>query len=405
MKGKYLIFLNFTYLVFIFIWHSLQVSVFDGFDGKGRLSIISSFIILLVNIISSKSYLKSFYSRKSILKIWLFWFIYASINTFFQYNGKDTPVTSFIGQVLFVPFVVMSIIANLPSIEIKRILQYMQHIIYCSFLLLFLFARKIDGRFSVELFDPNELSLLVSLLVIIISIRYIRKEINLFYLILLLILPTYYTIFSGSRMAFGSFLILIMGLIFSFKERLGVIKIIKYLFIISIFSLLVFIVLENTIVGERLLNTAEQSSEALIDNPAEGTIFEYYGDRGVYYILGWQIFLANPIFGIGLRNFIEYWSQVSHVEYMIQLSELGIIGFIIYVMFNSMILKNLIKKRKCVTNNLKPLYTYLLFAFSSILFSASVLFLYPSIAIAALYGLLILLAKKQDIKILKICTE
>ena len=70
----------------------------------------------------------------------------------------------------------MSIIANLTEMEVKRFLQYMQYVIYISFIILFSFARKIEGRLEVELFDPNELGLLVNLLVAIISIRYIRNE-------------------------------------------------------------------------------------------------------------------------------------------------------------------------------------------------------------------------------------
>lgn len=404
MKGKYLIFLNYIYLTFIFIWHSLQVTILEGFDGKGRLSIISSMVILIINLVSSKGFLKSFYGKKSILKIWLLWFLYAIINTLFQYNGNDISLSSFIGQSLFVPFIVMSIIANISKIEIKIFLQYMQYIVYISVLFLFLFAKNIEGRLEVELFDPNELSLLINLLVVILSVRFIRNEINLLSFFLLMILPIYYIIFSGSRMAFGSFLILIIGLVFSFKEKMGFTLILKYLFIFLAISLVTFYVLENTVLGERLLSTTEQSAESFI-NPAEGTIFEHYGDRGVYYILGWDLFLKHSIFGIGLRNFIEYFPTVNHVEFMIQITELGIIGLTLYVIFNGMIFKNIFIKRKNALKKQKSLYNYLLFVFGSILFSASVLFLYSSIAIAALYGLLILFIKEHNMKNIKICTN
>ena len=369
----------------------MRVTVFEGIDGKGRLSITLSLVILLINLLSSKNFIKSLYVRESILKLWFFWFLYASINSYFQFNKEASSFFTFIGISLFVPFVVMSVIVNIPKIEINRFLQYMQYIVYISFLILFSFARKIDGRLNVELFDPNEIGLLMNFLVAIISVRFIRSDINLLNLTLLMILPSFYIIFSGSRMAFGSFIILIVGIFFSFNERIGLKLVLKYLFILLILSLLIPFVLENTVLGERLLGTAEQT-DLLLDDPAQGTIFEHFGDRGVYYVLGWRLFLKHFIWGIGLRNFIEFYPTVNHVEYMMQLAELGIVGFVLYLSFNSMILINLLKKRRIVHYQ-KATYTYLVFVFGSILFSGSVLYLYSSIAIAALYGLLILFIK------------
>jgi hypothetical protein len=405
MKRKHLTLLNYFYLAFIFIWQSLRLTIFGGIDGKGRIVIIASLIIFLINITNSKSFGKSLFSKSSILKYWVFWLIYAVINTVLKYDTPAIPLYSFIGVVLFTPFVVMSIIVNVEKNEISRFLMRLQNIIFVSFLILFLFAKKEGGRLSIELFDPNELSLLVNFLVVIISIRYIRKEIKLSKLLLLLILPTYYIIFSGSRMAFGSFVILIFGLFFSFTGKMGVIKILKYLLLFSTVLILFFFIVENTVLGERLIGTIDQSSESSVENPAEGTIFEYYGDRGVYYVLSWGIFLKHIFFGIGLRNFIHYWSTVNHVEFMIQLSELGLIGFALYTIFNSIILKSIFKLKKSLVPKQKAIYRFLLFVFFSIMFSASVLFLYSSIAVAALYGLMILLTTKHSAKIFKVCKE
>lgn len=405
MNRKYLILLNYFYLAFILIWQSLRLAIFKGIDGKGRIIIIASLIIFAINIISSKKYGKSLFSKSSILKYWVIWLLYAVINTIFQYKTEGIPIYTFIGVVLFTPFVVMSIIANVPKIEIKRFLSTLQYIIFISFIILFLFAKNEGGRLSLELFDPNELSLLVNLLVVIISIRYLRKEIKLSKLLLLLALPTFFIVFSGSRMAFGTYIILIFGLFFSLREKIGVALIFKYLLLFSIISGLFFFVIENTVLGERLMGTIEQSSESTIENPAEGTIFEYYGDRGVYYVISWGLFLKHIVFGIGLRNFIDYWSTVNHVEFMIQLAELGVIGFALYSIFNIMILKNILKIKKSVILKQKAVYRYLIFVFVAIMFSASVLFLYSSIAVSALYGLILLLTTKHNIKILKVCTK
>ena len=83
MKRKYLIVLNYFFLAFIFVWQSLRMTIFEGIDGKGRLSIAFSLAIFLVNLLSSKKFIKSLYGRKSILKFWGFWLLYTTINILF----------------------------------------------------------------------------------------------------------------------------------------------------------------------------------------------------------------------------------------------------------------------------------------------------------------------------------
>lgn len=60
----------------------------------------------------------------------------------------------------------------------------------------------------------------------------------------------------------------------------------------------------------------------------------FLGERLVYYYLGWEDFIANPINGIGLWNFrYLHFGYPIHSEYIIHLAEGGIIGFAIYMFF------------------------------------------------------------------------
>ena len=118
------------------------------------------------------------------------------------------------------------------------------------------------------------------------------------------------------------------------------------------------------------------------------------------YISSWEIFKENPLFGIGLMNFKNY-SKINthnlHVEFLIHLVELGIIGFIIYFNFIISIYKRIRKKIK-YSNSKKPLILF--FTFLSILFCGTVLFTFDSLYVSLIFGILILLTKYDAPKLI-----
>ena len=118
---------------------------------------------------------------------------------------------------------------------------------------------------------------------------------------------------------------------------------------------------------------------------------------GVYYVIRWELFKKSPTIWYWFKKFHSILPSVNHVEFMIQLSELGLIGFLIYLTFNFSVIKNILNNRQKASIQTKPIFTFLIFVFASIVFSASVLFLYPSIAVAGIYGTLILIITKQEV--------
>ena len=98
--------------------------------------------------------------------------------------------------------------------------------------------------------------------------------------------------------------------------------------------------LDNTFLGERAIEIYEQ--ETFYE---KGTFLYYMGDRAYMYVDGWQLFLENMWTGIGLRNFAAaaQSEMVLHTEYMVQLTECGIIGAALYLAFNISIIVGLVK--------------------------------------------------------------
>ena len=147
---------------------------------------------------------------------------------------------------------------------------------------------------------------------------------------LFVILPVIVTLLAGSRNGLTLIGLAFISLVFAnFFYRLSS----KTIFLILIGSIGLYYaadyVLNNTMVGERMLATDEQHE---INNLATGTFLDYFGDRGVFYYYGWQFFTDSPIFGIGLWNFrnLYLYDIPLHSEYMIHLCEGGLIGFSIY---------------------------------------------------------------------------
>ncbi len=117
-------------------------------------------------------------------------------------------------------------------------------------------------------------------------------------------------------------------------------------------------ILHNSTLGERILNSTEQADKLEIDT---GNAFlNRFGDRGIYYYFGWKAFKEKPILGIGISNFKTHADSKYglHTEYMIQLTELGIIGFLLFVFFYASVFNKLFSLKR-VSNSKKHVEIYI----------------------------------------------
>ena len=91
-------------------------------------------------------------------------------------------------------------------------------------------------------------------------------------------------------------------------------------------------ILQNTMMGERFQSIED---DAEVYNTTNYGILSLLGDRAFFYIEGWELFLKSPICGIGINNFMQVakYPMPIHSEYMVQLVENGIVGFVLYLFF------------------------------------------------------------------------
>jgi hypothetical protein len=294
--------LNLLFISLILLWQIIQLGILSGFDGKGRILFSLSFVCIITNVIYNR---KNFFSGS--IKWYFLWFFYALINTYFQFssNYSNVDVFTFSTSRLILPLTLILSIQSFEKKDLNKLLKYMQFVFFISILIILFNLSDINStqRYGLEKFNAVEMVLYPVTLTILLSVRYIFKQIKLINYIIMLIIPVFIIILTGSRMGFGMFLIIIVGTIYiNIKNKY------KYPLLMMIIPFLLLYVgfqflIENTYLGERLVSTTSSLEDSRLLYLVDGTVFQYIGDRGLFYILGWDLFLDNPIFGIGLLNF------------------------------------------------------------------------------------------------------
>ena len=197
----------------------------------------------------------------------------------------------------------------------------------------------------------NILPLHTTCLVFVGGLLFTRQRLPTIVFWIIVMISVVITMLSGTRKALGAIIILIIGVVFShdkeeeqnlwFYIRLGLFFAVLYIGLSYVMG--------NTMIGDRLADTAGESKVEFSENKTVNWFFNnLLGDRSIHYELGFGLFLLHPITGIGITNFIPVsgFPIRLHTEYMTQLCENGIIGFSILILFYCILLKKLFIRQK-----------------------------------------------------------
>lgn len=207
---------------------------------------------------------------------------------------------------------------------------------------------EFNGRMSGAIFATG-LGQTAALSGIYIAYYTLRNNIGLFKTAAFYLLPISVILFTQSRNSLAMIAICMIGHSIAYSNKKGT-NIKKSILSISIIGiiLVVFInfLIHNTEIGARLSDTENAALTAENNSIETGTIFDtIVGDRLVYYVKGWRLFIESPWTGIGMWNY-EYVSQGNyplHSEYMIHLAEGGIIAATIWLLFVFLMIHGVIK--------------------------------------------------------------
>lgn len=331
-------YLRLEYL-FVFValfWIPLQRYILK-FDGAGNtVALLAIFVLITLSV--QKIFYKTAFKKPLI--IWFIWVVYAFFNTMLHGYKSELPAYSFLLNIS-IPFVLMLIIALMYKVNPKKIINVIISALYFGLILILVFDQNTDqGRIGSEI-NSNTIGTMGTITCMLLYINYFKKYMNIKMLAVLAVIPVYAIISTGSRTAFGGLAFLIALHFFINRSKYLVVTVFKMLIAVIIMLLPFNYILDNTSLGERILSTTEQSQGMKFETG--NAVLDMFGDRGFFYYQGWEVFKDQPLTGVGLEQF-KYYNQLEldqHSEYMIQLTELGLIGFVLFFAFYYLLFKHL----------------------------------------------------------------
>mgnify|MGYP003809015297 CR=1 FL=1 len=293
---------------------------------------------------------------------WLIWILYALINTFLivgYYSSTEQSRFVFVSSI-FVSFLLLLFIIVCKS-DTEDLINVLIFAFFCRLLLSFIFDTlepsgvEYIKRFGTE-FNSNIVGIGALFLVSLISLKKINfKSLNILdYPVA--VLATAAIFLTASRKTYIAALVLLAGFFYISRSR----SLAKNLLLAAFAALILFFSitwsLGNTAVGERLVAVYEKTLYAR-------EVEQMFDHRASYFVNGWKLFKEHPINGIGLRNYPHFNKSKHnlHTEYMVQLTECGLIGTFLFVIFYLYIIKWLFLIRRKMIPYKNIAETYLLF--------------------------------------------
>ncbi len=334
-SNKFISIINYIF-IFLTINYNVFVKFISGIDSTGYGLIFFSIIVVCIN----GNRLFHLLSSKPII-FWLFWCLFSFLNYYIHLHIN--PIGLFgLYRKIFIPLIVMSIV-------VKEYRENPNKLLLCCFIthVAYMVGGYVfdSGILYRDLDYENELG----------NAYAIISSFTLFYLILLnrcgnikfvwfivfvVIIMTVIAM-TGTRKAFGSGIIL---LVFWGLSIINLKKIYSWL-LIGILMILGIkgynYLIENTYMGERMEILEMQQEEQILPSDAPKFLYKL-GDRAPHYYYGWLMFKEKPLTGVGLGQSIVG-NVYIHSEFMVQLTDNGIIGFGLFSLLYLWVFLNLLK--------------------------------------------------------------
>jgi O-antigen ligase len=335
-----IIYLNYFYIFLVIIWAPFQ-SIILNFDGKGRILIFFTISVLIINLIVDSKFKRIIISNPVIW--WGIWVLYSIINSVIKgYSNQNYSFSIFVMQDLLMPFVVLAVVCRAYYINSEKLLKLLT-ISLSIFAILGASSMSFsNGERTISELLGNKLPINCSLLILFVCLRFSRKEINIMKLVIWITFSLVIIVLSGTRKAFGASVIILGFTLFSYINFRSV----RQSILVSLSLVILFVgykfVIESTVIGVRLKDIEEQGARL---NNSKIAVLNVLGDRSIQYLTGWELFNQHPFTGIGLQNYMTKTKSAYriHSEYIVQLTECGVIGCLFFLLFYLGIAKGLFR--------------------------------------------------------------
>ena len=381
-------------LFFIFVsvlWSPLQ-RYYLHIDGAGRTLLFLAIIAVVLNLLDIPKHKHIFKSPAFIC--WTLLVLFSICNSLVKGFVWEYGAFSFLQVNFFFPlvFLIISIIEN-DNNSLKFFKIVCAALVIYQLVGLLNFTKGDDDRFMAESLG-NMLPLHAYCCVFVSSMLLRKKGIPKWLYIVLVTMSLCIVFLAATRKALGSILLVLIGVVVSNESRLSPKKVLMYVSVILIAVGGMSYVLNHTVMGERMLlkETDDKYQVQLSDNVVVNDfLMKLLGDRSGQYFGGIRGFKEHPISGIGITNYM--YATMSpyrlHTEYITQLAENGIIGFILLVMYYLLLFAGLSHQKKGNSTT-----TIAKFGLISVLFINLTAWTYNMTYIMVIYAIIIVQAYK-----------
>lgn len=305
------------------------------FNEMGLMPVVTILLIIIFLIHKNPNHiLNSIIDNYPIeIKLLNFWFLFSFLTGIFiakDINGFLSAITSLFLIIVMVNLLCCILLYDIRLIKIVFFAIVISGVIQVLSIYLGIsdVVNERSGRQMGIASNPNSLGLkmVYASLGVLIFIGALKKNkiVSLFVYGTLITSFLNVILMSGSRKSLLSFFILIcLSLAMFIGNKRRKINIKKVVFGMTILVFLAYylipLLLEGTVVGERFLALEEKGGIA------EDSRFEMYQ-------FGLNLFLENPLLGVGINNYRYYYpgGMYSHSDYIESLTSTGFFGFILY---------------------------------------------------------------------------
>lgn len=336
---------NLFYIFMAIIWQPFQTYLLKV-DGAGRTITVMSFLVVLLNSYEFWRQKKIFVSPAFLC--WVVLLLYSMSNAFSKGFYAEYGTFTFLRNNFLKPFVLLII----TMMELKRNKQTCLWLIWVAlgvYILICLpyFRLGDEGRFGTEHIG-NLLPLHAVCFLFVTSVLFLEDKLKKMYFWIIVVGISGIILLSGTRKAFGAEAILLLGIILNDGKKRDFWSWVR----IGLFGVVLVVgiryVMNNTLLGERITDVDEFFYVQLVENQKiNDFLMTLLGDRAIQYETAFELFHENYWTGIGLTNFMDKsgGELVLHSEYMVQLCENGMIGFVLFMLFNVLLTLGLVTRR------------------------------------------------------------
>ena len=333
---------------------------------QGRQTLVDLiYITVLLIFLKYKDFRKITLSAP--LKIWIILTLYHLVNATLKHVPEIDYFDYLHGTKIYAAICIFTFLIEINAKKTFQML-YFCFGVWLFVALFFIRPSTIGERLSGEMFIAVEIGKIAALMAVCgIMLSCIKGE-RITIMLLRMLVPWSFIMASQTRNAMGMSVIFMVGYYYTcvMKSRI----IFKHLFLMLLGVIAIWMgldyMMEHTGIGERFQYDFDMAEEQKSEYMT-GTWFDtIVGERIVYWVTGWEIFIQHPITGIGLDNYSNFMHGIypMHVEYMTHLAEGGIIAAGLWILFLTLLMWGVSKSGETTQTKTIKVFVMLLVLFT-----------------------------------------